>query len=89
MNRRFDSLRALIESKLSDLMTSANVPGIALALPHLKRVDFYAPLGQVVDKILARSMTWMSAQREGAAWACYEIGNEVRDQFLTEIQCEA
>lgn len=86
-SRRFRSLRELIQAQLSDL-TSVEVPGIVVMLPHLKRLDVYTTLGTGAEPTseFLRTLTWVLAEQSGDGWICREISNELRDKFLADMK---
>ncbi len=85
-SRRFRSLKELIQAQLSDL-TSVEVPGIMVMLPHLKRLDVYTALGTVAELTpeFLKSLTWILAEQSGDGWLCRDVDDEVRDKFLQHI----
>jgi hypothetical protein len=86
VTRQHRSLRDLIQAQLSDL-TSDDVPGVAVMLPHLKRVDVYTTLGTNAEKTseFFKSLTWVLAKQSGEGWACYAVDDELRDRFINEL----
>lgn len=86
-SRRFRSLRELIQAQLSDL-TSVDVPGIVVMLPHLKRLDVYTTLGTGAEQTneFLRTLTWVLAEQSGDGWICREVGPELRDKFLGDMR---
>lgn len=86
-SRRFRSLKELIQAQLSDL-TSVDVPGIVVMLPHLKRLDVYTTLGtgaEWSDEFL-KQLTWVFAEKSGDGWICREVSDELRDKFLADME---
>ena len=86
-SRRFRSLRELIQAQLSDL-TSVDVPGIVVMLPHLKRLDVYTTLGTGAEPTneFLRTLTWVLAEQAGTDdWVCHEVSPELRDKFLGDM----
>lgn len=86
-SRRFRSLRDLIQAQLSDL-TSVDVPGIVVMLPHLKRLDVYTTLGTGAEQTpeFLKTLTWVFAERSGDSWICREVSDALRDQFLAAME---
>lgn len=86
-SRRFRSLRELIQAQLSDL-TSVDIPGIVVMLPHLKRLDVYTTLGIGAEptKEFLRTLTWVLAEQSGDGWICRELSEKLRDKFLDDMK---
>ena len=86
VTRHYRSLRELIQAQLSDL-TSDDVPGVAVMLPHLKRVDVYTTLGTSAEQTdeFFKSLTWVLAKQSGDGWACYAMDEDRRDRFIAKL----
>jgi hypothetical protein len=85
-SRRYGSLRDLIQSQLADL-TSNDVPGIVVMLPHLKRVDVYTTLGTSAEPTTEfyESLPWVLAEQSGDGWICREVDTASRDRFISHM----
>ena len=87
MTGKFRSLSRLIQSQLSGI--HSDYAGIAILLPHEKRVDIYTSFGEGVDRSASflKTLNWICAEQEGPdCWACHEVDNDCRDRFIEAVK---
>lgn len=56
---------------------------VVVLLPHLRRMDVYAPLGCTPTAQELLRMPWRAVVRRGGGWAAAPVPERVRPEFLT------